>query len=121
MIRRAAAALLISVASCTEPNATLSAERFTGSWRSVSPSYEHLRLTVSRTAYDPAVLGARITFSGTAWEGPARIEADSLIMDVTTSAVSGSALIAHPGENGALSVRIRSNTMDPLSLTFVRE
>jgi hypothetical protein len=73
MIRRALIAALIIIA-CREPTATVAAERFTGSWRSVTAPNEHLRLTISRRPVSGGMLSARITFSGVAWEGLARIE-----------------------------------------------
>lgn len=122
MIRRTLiAALIVPFLACREPTATVSAERFTGSWRSVTAPNEHLRLTIARSLVPGVMLSARITFSGVAWEGPARIEGDSLIMDLTTAAVSGATVIAHPGDNGALRVRVESNTAAPILATFVRQ
>ena len=121
MIRRILiAALIIPVIACGEPTATVAAERFTGSWRSVTAPNEHLRLTIARSLVSDDMLSARITFSGVAWEGPARIEGDSLIMDITTAAISGAAVIAHPGDGGALRVRVESNAAAPILATFVR-
>ena len=122
MIRRILiAALIIPVIACGEPTATVAAERFTGSWRSVAAPNEHLRLTIARSLVSDDMLSARITFSGVAWEGPARIEGDSLIMDITTAAISGAAVIAHPGDGGALRVRVESNAAAPILATFVRQ
>ena len=122
MIRRILiAALIIPVIACGEPTATVAAERFTGSWRSVTAPNEHLRLTIARSLVSDDMLSARITFSGVAWEGPARIEGDSLIMDITTAAISGAAVIAHPGDGGALRVRVESNASAPILATFVRQ
>ena len=122
MIRRILiAALIIPVIACGEPTATVAAERFTGSWRSVTAPNEHLRLTIARSLVSDDMLSARITFSGVAWEGPARIEGDSLIMDITTAAISGAAVIAHPGDGGALRVRVESNAAAPILATFVRQ
>ena len=123
MIRRIAFSVLVGLASfaCSESVTPLPAERFTGTWRSISAPYEHLRLRVLENATLAGRLQVRLTFSGVAWEGPGRIEADSLIMDVTTAAVSGAKVIAHRTPSGSLSVDVASDTAAPLKLTFIRE
>jgi hypothetical protein len=123
--RTAAAAALLAVSplACSGGPAEakpVSAETFAGSWRSVTRSYEHLRLTVKPSAVQQGILHTRLTFSGVAWEGPGRIEGDSLVLDITTSSLAGAAVIAHEADNGALSVRVQSGTAAPVSLLFVR-
>jgi hypothetical protein len=118
-----AATLLVIAAACDRsPSGPVAvpAETFVGAWRSTTPQYEHMRLTVTSLSSQPGGLGVRLTFSGVAWEGPARIEADSLVMDMTTSSQSGAAVIAHPQADGSLRVRAQSDVSQPLSLTFVR-
>lgn len=123
MLRRIALSALMVLVSfaCTEPVTPASPATFTGAWRSVTTPYEHLRLTVSELPAMEGRLHVRLTFSGVAWEGAGRIEADSLILDVTTAAVSGALMIAHPADTGALRVNISSDTASPLELTFVRD
>ena len=53
-----------------------SPEVFAGSWRSVTPSLEFVRLTVHSKSSETGVLGARLTYSGVAWEGGGRIAGD---------------------------------------------
>ena len=120
----AVAALLMSAAACSrtpsENTALVPPERFTGSWRSTTPPYEHLRLTAQPLSGFANVLSMRLSFSGVRWEGPGRIEGDSLVMDATTSSQYGAAVIAHPAEGGALRVRVFAAAAQPLTLTFVR-
>jgi hypothetical protein len=116
--------LLFAAAACDRsPSgpAPVAAETFVGTWRATTAHYEHLRLTVVSLSSRPGGLGARLTLSGVVWEGPARIEADSLVMDMTTSSQSGAAMIAHAQADGSLRVRAKSDVSEPLSLTFVRE
>jgi hypothetical protein len=115
------AAVALAASACSDPAAPLPAETFTGSWRSITKSYEHLRLTVAPNAAVNETLQMRLTFSGVAWEGVGHIEADSLVMDYSTAAVSGASIVARPAEQGALSVRIDSDTTDPMTVTFVRD
>jgi hypothetical protein len=123
MIRRmvVAAVMALSLSACSEPVRPLPAATFTGHWRSVTANYEHLRLTVTQNAALNDGLHVRLTFSGVAWEGPGRIEADSLVMDITTAAISGAKVIAHPAADSALRVHVESSAASPLTLTFVRD
>ena len=123
MIRRIAFSALIGLAifACAEPLRPHSPATFTGTWRSVTAPHEHLRLTVTEIPGIPDGLYVRLTFSGVAWEGPGRIEADSLIMDISTAAVSGAKVVAHPAADAALRVDVDSDTADKLTLTFVRD
>lgn len=114
--------VLAFVVGCTQPGepiAKVPPETFVGSWRSTTAPHEHLRLTVQPPA-PMGWLGTRLTFSGVAWEGAARIEGDSLILDATTSSRYGAAVIAHPAEGGALRVRVESYEATPLTLIFIR-
>ena len=52
---------------------------FAGAWRYVTPSLEFIGLSVTSKSSEMGVLGARLTFSGVAWEGGGRIEGDSLV------------------------------------------
>ena len=122
LIPAIAVALVLATSACSEPVAPLPAETFTGTWRAITPSYEHLRLTVTPSTAVDDVLNMRLTFSGVAWEGFGHIEADSLVMDMSTAAVSGASIIAHRAEQpGALRVRIDSSAIDPMIVTFVRD
>jgi hypothetical protein len=116
-----AAALLISAAACSrEPTAPVPPETFTGSWRSVTAPYEHLRLKVDPPSTVTGAMHLRITFSGVAWEGASRIEGDSLIMDVSTSSQYGAKVVAHPAEGGSLRVQVGSSVTGPMTAIFVR-
>lgn len=123
MIRRIVFSVLIGLVAfaCSDPVKPEPAARFTGTWRAVTAPYEHLRLTVTELPHLQDGLSVRLTFSGVAWEGPGRIEADSLIMDMSTAAVSGAKVVAHPADDGALRVNVASDTAAPLELTFVRD
>src|SRR6185369_2390527 len=59
-----------------------SAETFAGTWRSVTPSLEFVRLVVVSKSSEVGALGGRLTFSGVAWEGSGRIDSDSLVMEM---------------------------------------
>ena len=98
------------------------ADAFAGSWSSVTPSYDFIRLSVVSKSVEQGALGARLTLSGVALEGNARIDADSLIatMSVAGSSEPNATLVAHAKDANTLTAQLRSATGSPLSLTFVR-
>jgi hypothetical protein len=98
-------------------------EAFAGSWNSVTKSYEFIRLTVVSKSVEQGALGARLTLSGLAFEGNARIDADSLIasMSVPGSSETNATLIARAKDSNTLSAQLRTATGTPLDLTFVRQ
>ena len=110
------------VARSTEP-VVVNADTFAGAWQSVTPSLEFVRLTVVSKSSEQGVLAARLTFSGTAWEGNGRIDADSLVVGV---AISGAAqptgtLVARARDGNRLTVRMRPEGANPIELAFVRQ
>lgn len=96
---------------------------FAGAWRSVTPSLEFIGLSVASKSSEMGVLGARLTFSGVAWEGSGRIEGDSLVsgMTIVGAATAGGVIVAHARDAHTLRVQFRSGVATPLDLTFVRE
>jgi len=105
------------------PLADVSLDTFVGTWRSVTPSTEFIRLTVHSKSSQMGVLGARLTFSGVFWEGNGRIEGDSLVADMALAHATTptAVLIAHAREAPTLRVKLGSTTGEPLVLAFVRE
>ena len=103
--------------------ADVSLDTFVGTWRSVTPSMEFIRLTVHSKSSQMDVLGARLTFSGVFWEGNGRIEGDSLVADmaIAHATTPTAVLIAHAREAPTLRVKLGYATGEPLVLTFVRE
>ena len=99
------------------------ADAFMGSWSSVTPSYDFIRLSVVSLSIQPGGLGARLTLSGLAFDGSARIDADSLIatMSVAGSSETNATLVAHAKSANTLTAQLRSASGTPLSLTFVRQ
>jgi hypothetical protein len=100
-----------------------SPDAFAGAWRSVTPSLEFMRLTLTSSSAESGALAARLTFSGVAWEGGGRIVGDSLVLDM---AMSGSitptgVMVAHSTDTRALRVRLSPQGGVPLNLTFVRD
>ncbi|MBL8986459.1 MAG: hypothetical protein JNJ80_09315 [Gemmatimonadetes bacterium] len=98
-------------------------EAFAGEWRSVTPSLEFVRLSVVSRSSEMGALGARLTFSGVAWEGSGRIEGDSLVagMTVVGASTSSSVIVARAPDPHTLRVRFRPGAAAPLDLEFVRE
>ncbi|MDX2061115.1 MAG: hypothetical protein SFV24_25100 [Gemmatimonadales bacterium] len=98
-------------------------EAFAGEWRSVTPSLEFIRLSVVSKSSEMGALGARLTFSGVAWEGSGRIEGDSLVagMTVVGASTASSVIVARAPDPHTLRVRFRPGAAAPLDLTFVRE
>ena len=99
------------------------ADAFMGSWNSVTPSYDFIRLSVVSLSIEQGALGARLTLSGLAFDGDARIDADSLIatMSVAGSTEPNARLIARAKNANTLTAELRSGSGTPLSLTFVRQ
>jgi hypothetical protein len=103
-----------------------SPETFAGSWRSVTPSLEFIRLTVASKSSEMGVLGARLTFSGVAWEGGGRITGDSVVanMMIAGSATSSGEIVLRALDAQTLRVRVRPSavsSMSQLDLRLVRE
>lgn len=96
---------------------------FVGGWRSVTPSYEFVRLSVTSKSSVMGELAARLTFSGVAWDGSGRIEGDSLVVTMTMAGPSRASgvLVARLAANGSLRVVARPVGADALDLTVVRE
>jgi hypothetical protein len=133
MIRRlvllGVAALVGCGRSAAEPSAALgatkvaTADAFAGSWNSVTPSYDFIRLSVVSKSSEQGALGARLTLSGLAFEGNARIDADSLIatLSVVGSTQSTATLIGRVADANTLVANFRSADGVPLALRFVRQ
>jgi hypothetical protein len=95
---------------------------FVGAWKSVTPSFEFVRLNVSETA-EPDVLAARLTLSGLALDATGRRDADSLVTPMTTAGGGQAAgtLAVRTVNDRTLSVEIRPTGGAVQSLSFVRE
>ena len=100
-----------------------SLDAFAGSWNSITPSYEFIRLTVVSKSVEQGAIGARLTLSGLAFDGSARIDADSLIatLSVAGSTTSNATLVARARDGNTLIAQFRSSAGSPLALTFVRQ
>jgi hypothetical protein len=97
-------------------------DAFAGSWRSVTPSYEFVRLTVASMSSEMGALGARLTLSGVVWDGSGRITGDSLVMNMSTAGSSQptGVLVVRVSAGATLSVQMRPAAAPPLDLTLVR-
>ena len=100
-----------------------SADAFAGTWRSVTPSYEFIRLTVASKSSEMGALGARLTLSGVAWDGSGRITGDSLVLSMSTAGSSQptGVLVVRVRAGETLSAQMRPTSAAPLDLTLVRE
>jgi hypothetical protein len=96
---------------------------FAGTWRSVTPSLEFVRLTVNSKSSEAGALAARLTFSGVAWEGSGRIEGDALVANMTMPGLSGpsSVIVARAPDARTLRVEMRTAAAPTMDLEFVRE
>jgi hypothetical protein len=100
---------------------TASAETFAGTWRSVTPSFEFVGLSVASLSSEQGAFGARLTFSGVEWQGTGRIDGDSLVAALTMGAPPATGTFVAKSL-GARSLRVRFQpAAAPLVLTFVRE
>jgi hypothetical protein len=103
--------------------APASPQTFVGTWRSVTPSLEFIGLSVQSKSSEMGVLAARLTFSGVAWEGGGRIDADSLVLTMTvagTPTASG-VIVARATDGGTLRLRLKPAAAAATDLTLVRE
>ena len=100
---------------------SLTPDTFAGTWRSVTPSFLFVRLSFSSSASEPCGVVARITFSGTAWEGSGRITGDSLVLRMSNagSAVPTGTIAVRTADARTLSVHVRPESGAPMDLTFV--
>jgi len=135
--RRMAAALALGAAlGCAHQSTDPTADRdaslgktpdasvttFAGAWRSVTPSLEFVRLSVVSLSREQGALAARLTLSGVALDGSARIDGDSLVAGMTYGGTqTGRVLVARARDAQTLLVQLRSPDAAPLALTFVRE
>jgi hypothetical protein len=100
-----------------------SASTFAGTWRSVTPPLEFIRLTITSKSSEQDVLAARVTFSGVAWEGSGRIDGDAFVANMVISGASSasSVLVARATDTGTLRVQMRPASGPTTDLTFVRD
>lgn len=121
-----------STESARTAEPTVAPDVFAGTWRSVTPSLEFIRLTVTSLSSQQGALGARLAFSGVMWEGVGRIDGDSLriAMDgattqpfTTSSFYSGERGIVVIRSSDAQTLRLQARPVSatPFDLTFVRE
>jgi hypothetical protein len=101
----------------------VSPEVFTGTWRSVTPTMEFVRLAVHSLSVERGGLGARLTYSGVAWEGGGRIEGDSLVatMTILGGGQATGVLVGRPRDARTLLVRMRPEAGTATEFTFVRD
>ncbi len=99
----------------------VTADAFMGTWRSVTPSTEFIRLTVNPLSREQGMFGARLTFSGVMWEGSGRVDGDALVTSMT--------MIGASSPTGQMTARLRDGTLSvtlkspgaTTNLSFVRE
>lgn len=97
-------------------------EAFVGEWRSVTPSYEFIRLSVESKSSQQGVLATRLTFSGVAWEGSGRLEGDSMVASMTalgTSEPTGT-IVARRRTPEEIQLQVRNGSAAALDLTLRR-
>jgi hypothetical protein len=97
---------------------------FAGTWQSTTPSLEFVRLSINALSSEQGAFGARLTFSGVAWEGRGRIEGDSLVVPMALPGATqpSGTLVARVREGQSLAARLRTDgAPSPLELTLVRE
>jgi hypothetical protein len=134
MLRRFAALLgtcaLLACARSTDRLSTentpraAAPEAFVGAWRSITPQLEFVGLSVYSKSSQQGVFGVRLTYSGVAFDGNGRLDADSLVVSLTVSGTAQPAgvLIARAPAAGALHVERRDlpTACAGASLDFVR-
>ena len=100
-----------------------SPEAFAGTWRSVTPSFEFIGLSVQSKSSEMGVLAARLTLSGVAWEGGGRIDGDSLVLDMTVAGTTTpiGVIVARASDARTLRLRMKPAAAPATDLTFVRE
>ncbi len=98
-------------------------DAFAGTWRTVTPSFEFLRLSIFTSSGETCGVAVRLTFSGVAWEGNGRISGDSLALQMSTagSVVPTGSVVAHARDARTLRVQVRPVRAAPMDLTFVRD
>lgn len=96
---------------------------FAGTWRSVTPNLEFVRLTVQSKSSEPGGFGARLTYSGIAWEGSGRIDGDSLVVMMTPIGSDGpaSALVMRASADETLQAQHRAGESSPVILSLIRD
>ncbi len=102
---------------------TSSPDVFAGSWRSVTPSLEFIRLTVASLSSQQGVMGARLTLSGVAWEGTGRVDGDSLRLDMAIVSIPSATgvMVVRASDSQTLRLQARPGSASAFDVTFVRE
>ena len=119
-----AGALACASGSTEAVSVAPSPDVFAGTWQSTTPSLEFVRLAVTSLSSEQGALGARLTFSGVAWEGRGRIVGDSLVVPVALIGATQptGTLVARIREGQSLAARLRTDgAASSLDLTLVRE
>ena len=98
-------------------------DAFAGEWRSVTPSFEFLRLSIFSSSGETCGIAAHLTFSGGAWEGNGQVSGDSLVlrMSAVGSAAPTGSVVVHSRDVRTLRVQLRPESGTPMDVTFVRE
>ena len=130
MLRRTCATLALTGALACASGSTEAVsvapgpDVFAGAWQSTTPSLEFVRLSITPLSSEQGSLGARLTFSGVAWEGRGRVEGDSLVVPVALLGATqpSGTLVARVRAGQSLAARLRTDgAASPLVLTLVRE
>jgi hypothetical protein len=130
MLRRTSAVVALSgLLACASGSTEAvsvapSPDAFAGSWQATTPSLEFVRLSISSLSSEQGAFGARLTFSGVAWEGRGRIDGDSLVAHVALigSTQPSGLLVMKVREGQSLAARLRTDAAPAaLELAFVRE
>ena len=119
---------LVSAVACSTDRVTQSTsvtpspDAFAGTWRSVTPSLEFVRLTVNSKSSERGVFASRLTYSGLEWDGEGRIDGDSLVFDLSVPGVSGNStrLVLRLSGDDTLNAHHYTGP-DGVALTLVRD
>lgn len=120
----ALAALLGCASSATETRSTAPApDAFVGSWQSVTPPMEFVRLSITSLSSQQGALAARLTLSGVALEGRGSVDGDSLriAMSMAGTTQPGGVLVVRARDAQSIVAQLRNSSAAPLELTLIRE
>ena len=123
MARRFLAVLaLIGCASTPTSTGATTPETFIGRWASITPGREFIGLTIASLSNRQGMLGARLTFSGVAWDGSGSIDQDAFRATMSASPTSSyvKILVVRSAAKDTLRAEFGDGTSSSDVLTLVR-
>lgn len=124
-MKRLLFAIAFTLTACATATPTSTAvaslDAFIGQWNSITPGREFIRLNIAPLSSRQGALGARLTFSGLAWDGSGSIDQDAFVatMGATADASTTRKLVVRSTATDTIEAHFGEGA-NALALTLVR-